>query len=1783
MISNRWVTRWIDRLTDLPAEAPEWTAIANFLTTATAIATEKLRQQRDAGIQQLQQEIELLTANYAAELQMFAMLCDHWCGRACISEQAAVIVPQVRLLRSTLGEYRRLDQEALNLSINLADRRVLRKRLDDLETDINRLYRKLNPILYQAIDPLLTADINLNGSMQNDISGSLEAEANSTKILRDIPGLDAMTSEPPIVVTDELPSDRFAEESHRQKHAPDLAPMDASTHTRQVSPSHRVVPIRRSNFPATHVKVASRFGLPSAGEVAYGLYAEDSEQRWEQFLSALIGSNDLPGAYWLSRSLAECGRPMSISHTLLGSMQAALWLESADDPLWLDLFDAVSNPIYQNEHSIFKLAISLTSCLIAPESGMVEWLNCPEELPEMSALVVAVQKFAMFQKPFLQERLISTVVPVNPNEFNRLSDAAVKWLRDAPRWRTNLDGANDVWRELISSEGQIRLLVEPVAQGDRQATLKLRSAARDWRDRSRVEKRINQLFQQSRYSSGRNSKIVGGRMEHIVRHIDQAVALALSWCDLVDRNKATGTKNREQDIERAAQLVEDVKEMLPTAENAVSRFVDPSLRATASIYCLERSFEKLRKLLRISEVPTHQNEFSVRPKPLLGLAECLSHRLLWCPDIQRDQYGQPVDLQAISQSLRDACSAGATLHTVWPEWVRSKDFRYVAAISSELQTPELHEQFEEALRRARESLAREHSEVSEAVEQALMDGAIVEDHSEFTAVLQSIEPENLMNLRFATDKLNDVRTKLGTARNTRLNHLQEKWRNLEPRLHSLHELEQGEGDALYAFVEKAIAERDLRVLDECLAGVAHVLETEGEITSRLRELPWVHKSLERTVLDDYLGVIANLEDWLNADSDQIVNFRTAVMKGQNLFRNFGLPEVQQNRRSEVADAAASWLHLKGCGPRDADVSDHLGIILRFLGFQSLAEDGPPVSIVKASTDWALAHATVSSGKAAQPIWQLGSACSGKYNVLCLWGTPGVGKIGACLDQLVLSGTGLLMIYLGYLSERQRTELAAMSRERRLAHATLDENLFVFLSTETDHRLPAFFCCSLPFSAASPYTPQLRGDTPEEMFFGRQDMIREIWDPKGSCIIYGGRQLGKSAMQRHLARKYHRPEHQQYVWLKNLGEHFGSGLGQTTDAIWGELRNNFQEAGLFDSRTDDPNKIAEKIREFMGTNPNLRILVLFDEADDFLDADAADRFRAVRPLRDLMLNTDRRFKVVFAGNRHVQRFLDRPDQPFIQFGTPQLVGPMEPSAARDLVRRPLKALGYTLNDSTVLRILSYTNYHAVLIHVFCAALLERLRKHQGTTLPPYEILREDVEAIYRDPNVRKEISNQFQATLALEDDYKVIAWLIIQDQMQIRDSYALPYSAGDVLDLARNGWPLGFQSFGLDLMQVRLSEMCGLGVLVKNLDGCYRLRSPNLVRMMGTEDDIKRHLEAQMNKPREAQRDLESQHAWMDKKGGINRFSPLTIAQERSLNRRQTGVGLVFASEAVGLLHLPDVFQRFVPKNLPDDVKAECREIPLDISNAADLQQWLKQFLTDRKNHERLIVYQRLSVSVQDLAAYVEAALDFCKRHPSPNRWLRILLVFDPATTWRWVSMPRELQNDLEARADCSIQARRWNLAGVRQLVSQSDKLFLDDVCRDLLNKTGGWPLLLDGVLTDCGEENDPRPSAERIFQALESPSDKLRANFWKALGLDGSPIAGSILQQIQIEREIPLELLVPEFFGGASIDECRASLEFLLRLNCVEVGMDSVRPEAIIGRLNTTITSTAIEDTSVPV
>ena len=450
------------------------------------------------------------------------------------------------------------------------------------------------------------------------------------------------------------------------------------------------------------------------------------------------------------------------------------------------------------------------------------------------------------------------------------------------------------------------------------------------------------------------------------------------------------------------------------------------------------------------------------------------------------------------------------------------------------------------------------------------------------------------------------------------------------------------------------------------------------------------------------------------------------------------------------------------------------------------------------------------------------------------------------------------------------EPARLCRERRRTFAVLDEILLLHLCSVVGSRLPLFFECALPFSYVSAYVTSA-GLVPPELFYGRRVARESVLRPDGSCFIYGGRQLGKTALLRDVERQFHAPAHGQLaLWLDLKAR--GIGYDRPVDDLWTVLEDELVKLGVVKKRARlRPDKLLDAAADWILADPTRRILLLLDEADRFLDIDGGkDRggeyIRAAR-LKGLMDRTNRRFKVVFAGLHNVQRTTKLSNHPLAHYGTPICVGPLfedgEWREARALIEAPFTAMGYCFeNPDLVTRILSQTNYYPSLIQLFGHQLFLHLTgqsmvRADWRTGPPFLITARDVEDAYHSKDLRKAIRDRFIWTLQLDRRYEVIAYSIgyalLGDELGESERKQFALDGFPVAWLQREAfdwWQDGFGSdFSEDAFRVLLDEMVGLGIL-RTVGKRYGLRSPNVLALMGTADEI----EAKLVETRELESD-----------------------------------------------------------------------------------------------------------------------------------------------------------------------------------------------------------------------------------------------------------------------------------------------------------------------------------------
>jgi PAS domain-containing protein len=1463
----------------------------------------------------------------------------------------------------------------------------------------------------------------------------------------------------------------------------------------------------------------------------------------------LITDGDLAGAYWIARSVeARDGQPVFPSW-LLAAAQASPWL-NADSPAFVsELLDLASTqqPVEPAQHLV-GLSVALKAAVISPMTGLAAWLR-PQDVRSagLRAVCEAVAEFATYNTALHPDDLLGL------SDASRM-DAAIKEIvaearraKDAAEEKgAKMHRAREVWLQFARRE--VPKLLGPVVADQRARVTDVRSVLEQWRRHKDVQDWIDET--DAKLVRGRGQPIVGDPRDQILRRVRDYCDIAARWCELVERAGITQGRGNWL-LERVKALQASLVASLPHADADLQDLGRPErgFVLAAAARTLRRALVQfattLRLPVRIHAEPSSWDEDLRAVEDGPDLQRALAARLFWVPelDLQDDGLPHPSSLPRVIDVLQAETSRSRGVLEACRAWISRRDFRFVdrllRLVPSDRDARTVQEEASRAREAARAELRLEIDRTHEAIEQAVVDGVIAEQQrSEYAARIEvdvaTVEcfPHHLVALR-------TIRNTLDTARRTRLEHCRARWREMEADLAARFTGPRWE--AVRAYVEALLARDDRAVfealerLEDLLRGVADTLPEE-----------WGAPSADRDVFADFLAQLPSLEEAGAAGLGPLQ--RSLRSRSPGLWDIADWPQARLAEAGRLLDA---WLALKGGGWPTTGIADGVRTFLDFLGFVS-SPDVHRLTQVATGPDWAHLRARMSAHDSS-PVPQFGSQSRDVYDVLCVRERPGVDVLAARLRDIQLEGHPLIVIYLGRLSQNRRKDLSRAARRDDLAIIALDESLLLFLIGQSAPRLSTFFRSTLPYSTVNPFTPAQAGDVPPEMFRGRRSMVRELKRPEGGCVVYGGRQLGKSVVLRRVEREINSAgpgHHARVIDIKLLGDPHS---GVAADDVWRRIRDAFKEFGLLNARivSDQPKEIIRHLKEAMRSRALQQVVLLLDEADAFLDADAQQSFRNVTELRDLMNETRRRFKVVLAGLQNVQRFQGIPNQPLAHFGQPIRVGPLEPEAAERLVREPFRALGFQFTEpGVVLRVLSYTNYHPGLIQLFGQQLLWAQRIAKAAALPPYRIEAEDVERVYRQPVVRDAIRERFDWTLALDARYQCTAWAMIVDQASERDGYGKAYSAREALSLVQFWWSAGFHDMSLDRFRAVLDEMEGLGVLRKTVEGHYRLRSPNLVRLMGREADVSDQLMKLAERGETSLPDPDGYRAPLEPQGRSRRYSPLTYSDARRIAPPQSGVSLVFGSPALGVDLVAEAIEHAVHGPLSDGESRCLTGLAEAGADEQRLRTLLNRFAMANQRYERLTAIETVAVGDATVPGRVQAAARFCaeraaRRGVTP---FRVVFVFTPGPAWEWLRRGDEAA-DIEARLDGVVSLQLWTEGALRRRLEEEDKIASEVHSRQLLEATSGWPLLVDEIFQRSRRNPDVQTTTAEVKTELAA-GGPLTERLATALGLSGIPLAratfGFVREMGDIDEIVP-DLVAPD----ATDVHCRAALEWLARMSLV--------------------------------
>jgi len=868
---------------------------------------------------------------------------------------------------------------------------------------------------------------------------------------------------------------------------------------------------------------------------------------------------------------------------------------------------------------VLRAAATLRPLLLAPASGaadMVPNLYLDGRHQSVYQLVRLIESHSERLQGFRLE--LSTFKGMRTeaawhHEVDVVTSEARDWMEQAQHMTMLFSAATKVWLYWLRPGGLIHRLLSPVGDNDFSKVADVKTLITELAP-GNLERYV-QHTDRNEVGRRRGDAIHSRALVQITGRVEEAVGFARRWILLAEsRPQASDALDRKLNALRA-----DITEMrtMVTAELARPLEREGAQMVIAARAVLQRSLQGVWDLFD-PRCPTQSVE--------LGPDELLGRDLLLIPDLDQNEHWQPEQRSdALIATVSDALENGApSPEAAFRERLRRDDLegseRLLKLLDREPgQTAQaLRDAWDTHLHACRNALLRQINVVRGEAEMAVAYGLTTEaERASSEGILVEMETSLPGVRRFwsAFAALDSLSASIAARR-------QEKTDAVRARLMALAEGGAASDDV--AAVEETLALGDILTANELLQRLER-----GERLDR-------HAIHGHDRFASYFPDQANTIDTILGDLPP-TDLRTKVRNAEGFagldFSTIALPQVRQ--ASEMINA---WLSTKS--RRSADV-ETLRKLLDALGFEVLSLTLGTQIGHRAECEL---RTVAVEDRTVCPIPYFGSHANGRYRLVCVWQRPAEEDIIKLVgDSSVHRPT--IVLYFGRLTERKRRDASRLAKLQNRSFLLIDETLLVSLTAEGGSRLAALFETALPFAYSAPYDAT-SSVVPSEMFFGRLQELQAIQGQNGRCFIYGGRQLGKTALLRKAEKTFHAPDQSRFAkWIDLRAE--GIGVNRAPSDIWTCIGRELHSIGLLQGDVPEPNpNIKGRVEQFIATLKGMlrpsserRVLLLLDEADRFFEQDRHADFAETRRLKELMEQTERRFKVVFAGLHNVLRMTE----------------------------------------------------------------------------------------------------------------------------------------------------------------------------------------------------------------------------------------------------------------------------------------------------------------------------------------------------------------------------------------------------------------------------------------------------------------------------------------------------------------------------------------------------------------
>ncbi len=1272
-------------------------------------------------------------------------------------------------------------------------------------------------------------------------------------------------------------------------------------------------------------------------------------------------------------------------------------------------------------------------------------------------------------------------------QVEELQKRTKAWYAQAQGMTMTYAPTTKIWRKWLEPSYPIHVLLAPILENNLAAIPQAKEMLKRLYKDGGIQTEVN--YTDKKILKRQGPTILPNALSQMSRRTREAGTLLDGWISL---QSSPFAQDRGFLHEQAEQLRKSILQKSAPVLEELAEFArrNSNLPIAAAVTQCKNAVERIGKLFS-SGAGGDSNV--AEPKYLLG------GELILVPDLQLDQnWDIVVDSRTLDSLIEFIARGNTNIHTAYQQHAQRRDHIATARLIE-------YSRLLPGNNAAVESLSQNRSRDLKACQEALVRTA--------RATLKEIDDAVALGLLPEQDQLEMVaKVQLVELNASQTESFEAKHLQLDKVKQEIELKRQDEVRAVRNRLEQLDSPPTLKDAARIRAVIEHgdVLTANEyiDLVSKREALPDVEA--EQDAFSAFFpDTLLAIEDYLEGRGGYSQGKPDLGMVVQNL-RRYAKRDLKQysigpismrsaggTQAASAAEMLEAWLTLKRTKKLSVSLME---TILRGLGFNP-KEKGIHFEQIGGRM-CANVEMEILRDRRRCPLPMFGSDANGHYRVLVVTKRPAVEDILNDVSE-VSHGAPIIVLHLGRMTEQRRRELAEQCRLRRKTFVVIDDALFLYLCGEHGSRLPVMFFNTLPFTYAEPFT-STAGIVSPEMFYGRERERFSVLDPRGSCFIFGGRQLGKTALLRDIERTAHAPERGRLVfWLDLKVE--GIGYDRTPDELWTllvrELKNKKAQVlpdNLPPNTGED--RVIQLIQTWLMQDPKRSIIFLLDEADRFLESDSRNEFVRTARLKGLMDRTDRRFKVVFAGLHNVQRTTRLTNNPLAHYGDPIRIGPLldngEFRQARALVTEPFRVLGYRFESTDlVTRILSQTNYYPSLIQLFCKQLLTHVSDSNrvpfdSRSTPPYTITATHVEDAYKNQDLRHNIRDRFMLTLNLDQRYRVIAFAIALyslsvDPARVEDGFEDSWILSQVL----TWWPDGFrEGTSVEAFRSLLDEMVGLGVLRTTPAGHYALRSPNVIALLGTKPEIESELMS--NADREAPPEYEPASFRMAYRNGDRRIdsrrSPLTAQQEAILRDMINGISVIYGNEAAGVAELKPFLSVAMGTAYFDYID--------DKTTLTEFENRLAG-LTERAADGVTLVL--VSAGTDWNWNWVEAAMARIERLTSKKSFVRIAFIADAEHTWDLIdSVPKELNGKFS-----NISLRPWHDSAVRQWFIDHNWTIDKDGREKLYDITGNWPMLLQKFYERVHPEPDKWATA---LDALNNSIDE-RINsiqFARAFGLN---------------------------------------------------------------------------------